>query len=67
MNPVTLGLKIQIARKKLQYSREYLASRCGISKEMLRSIEKGRRTPSLRILQELCDCLGLYLNVVSGK
>ncbi len=48
-------------RTKLGYSQNKLAQLVGISQPFMNEIEKGRKKPSLDILQRLCEVLNLEL------
>ncbi|MFJ8471353.1 Scr1 family TA system antitoxin-like transcriptional regulator [Kitasatospora sp. NPDC094011] len=58
------GNQIKLWRARAGVSREDLATQAGYSYESLRSMEAGRRKPSLHLLQvadELCDAKGILL------
>ncbi|MFF2141516.1 Scr1 family TA system antitoxin-like transcriptional regulator [Kitasatospora sp. NPDC058190] len=59
------GNQIKLWRTRAGVSREDLAARAGYSYESLRSMEAGRRKPSLHLLQvadEFCDAKGLLVS-----
>ena len=58
---VLLGKRIQFLRKQKGMSQEDLALECGINKNYLSDLERGRRNPSLIILDKICYGLEIDL------
>ena len=56
-----LGLKISTLRRNKKMTSEKLAYETGISKGYLSDIENGKKLPSIKILAELGDTLGVKL------
>jgi len=55
-------MSLQVYRKKLGISQEELAHRAGISAAMVKSIEGGRRTGSIKTLKKLTTVLGVTID-----
>jgi len=55
MDIVSLGRKINSARKALGITSEALAEKCSINPTYLRQIESGVKTPSLPLFVTLCQ------------
>lgn len=54
-------------RRKLQgLTQTLLAERVGITQAFLAEIEKGRKRPSLEVLEKLCDALGCSADYLLG-
>lgn len=51
-------LKIRQERKRHVWTLEYVAKKCGISKQTAHDIETGRRKPSYDVLVKLLDLFG---------
>lgn len=59
-NPRTnLGLRIRALRANLVITQEDLAERCGLFRTYLSRIETGRANPTLTMLYDLADALGV--------
>lgn len=55
---VRLGLNLQSLRRERGYSQEELAHRANLHQTYLSGVERGRRNPSVLVLQRLADALG---------
>ena len=53
-----LSDKIRLLRTAQSLNQTQLAELVGITQPFLSDIEKGRRKPSIEVLQKLCDALG---------
>lgn len=58
------GAAVRQHRTLIRLSQEELAERAGLDRTYVSGIERGRRNPSLRILQQLSDALGADLDVL---
>jgi transcriptional regulator with XRE-family HTH domain len=58
------GAAVRRHRELIRLSQEELAERAGLDRTYVSGIERGRRNPSLKILQQLSDALGVDLDVV---
>ena len=58
-----LGKIIKERRKKLSITQRELATLSGVGINTLTKIERGEANPSLKIIMEILDTLGLELNV----
>lgn len=58
---LSLGKRIRYLRKQKGYSQEDLALECEINKNYLSDLERGRRNPSLLILDKVAKGLGVTL------
>jgi len=63
MTPSELGDIIRITRCYAGFSQNELAIRARISTMMVRSIEIGRRAPSLEVLNRIGLSLGCYVKI----
>lgn len=59
-----LGMRIAYLRKQKGWSQEDLALEANINKNYLSDLERGRRNPSLEILERLADAFGITLEVL---
>lgn len=59
---MSIGTKLQEARKKKGFSLKVLSSKIGKSISFLSDIENGRSKPSIETLKSLCDVLDLSLD-----
>lgn len=53
------GTKVRENREKLKWSQEDLAEHCGLHRTYISGIERGKRNPTLQIV----DCIAISLNV----
>lgn len=58
------GAAIRRHRTLVRLSQEELADRAGLDRTYVSGIERGRRNPSLRIVQQLADALGVDIDVI---
>jgi transcriptional regulator with XRE-family HTH domain len=58
------GAAVREHRTLIRLSQEELADRAGLDRTYVSGIERGRRNPSLRILQRIADALGVDLDVL---
>lgn len=65
MNTLTqFGMRIAYLRKKLGWSQEELAFRSNINKNYLSDLERGRRNPSLKIIERLANAFSITAEVL---
>lgn len=53
-----LGERIQRKRKSLNYTQEQLAEMVNTSKNTISNIERGKNSPSIEFIVEICNVLG---------
>jgi transcriptional regulator with XRE-family HTH domain len=58
------GAAVRQHRTLIRLSQEELAGRAGLDRTYVSGIERGRRNPSLRILQQVAEALGADLDVL---
>lgn len=58
------GAAIRRHRELMRISQEELADRAGLDRTYVSGIERGRRNPTLSVLQRLADALGADLDVL---
>lgn len=58
------GAAVRQHRMLVRLSQEDLADRAGLDRTYVSGIERGKRNPSLRILQKVADALGADLDVL---
>jgi transcriptional regulator with XRE-family HTH domain len=61
-----LPKRINQRRKMQGLTQSQLAERVGITQAFLAEIEKGRKRPSLDVLEKLCDALGCSADYLLG-
>jgi transcriptional regulator with XRE-family HTH domain len=54
-----VGLNVQQARRERGLSQEELADRAGVHQTYLSGVERGRRNPTVTVLQKIAEALGL--------
>ena len=54
-----VGLRVQQARRERGLSQEELADRSGVHQTYLSGVERGRRNPTVTVLQKIAAALGL--------
>jgi transcriptional regulator with XRE-family HTH domain len=59
-----LGAAIRRHRELVRISQEELAERAGLDRTYVSGVERGRRNPTVKILQRLADALGSDLDVI---
>ena len=58
------GAAVRRHRELMRISQEELAGRAGLDRTYVSGIERGRRNPTLMVLQRLADALGAELDVI---
>lgn len=58
------GRAVRQHRELMRLSQEDLADRAGLDRTYVSGIERGRRNPTLEVLQRLSDALGADLDVI---
>lgn len=61
---IQLGMRIRYLRKEKKMSQLDLSLESGINRNYLSDLEKGRRNPSLLVLEKLCNVLGVSLSTL---
>ena len=61
---IQLGMRIRYLRKEKKKSQLDLSLESGINRNYLSDLEKGRRNPSLLVLEKLCNALGVSLSTL---
>ncbi len=61
---VRIGLNVQEARRDKGLSQEELAHRADVHQTYLSGVERGRRNPSVTVLQRIAGALGLDIEDV---
>ncbi len=61
---VRIGLNVQEARRDRGLSQEELAHRADMHQTYLSGVERGRRNPSVTVLQRIVSALGLDIEDV---
>ena len=59
--------KLRIERHTQRFTLKELSEKSGVSKKHICSIENGKTSPSLEILQKLADALGVEIGIVYDK
>jgi transcriptional regulator with XRE-family HTH domain len=59
-----LGEALRRHRELIRLSQEDLADRAGIDRTYVSGLERGRRNPTVKVLQRLADALGVDLDVI---
>lgn len=62
MDKKRFGKKINVVRKEQKITAEKLAELCGVEPSHIRSIEGGRRLPSLTLFEKICRNLNISPN-----
>jgi transcriptional regulator with XRE-family HTH domain len=57
-----IGHVLKSAREKAGFTQRELSSKVGVSRAYYADVERGRYTPSLKVLSRLADILGIDLN-----
>ena len=53
-----VGLNLQNMRREKGFSQEELAHRAEVHQTYLSGVERGKRNPSIAVLQRICEALG---------
>lgn len=56
--PMSIGTEIRNERKRQLYTQKTFSELCGFSQRELSEYESGKRTPSLKRLEEIAKALG---------
>jgi len=65
MNVITqLGMRIRYLRKERHLSIEDLSLRSGVNRNYISDLERGKRNPSLNILNNICIGLNISLETL---
>lgn len=57
-----LGLEIQRRRKEKGWSQEYLAEVTGLHRTYISQLERGLKSPSIRVLSHITGALGITMS-----
>lgn len=57
-----LGMRIRYLRKMKKMSIEDLALECGINKNYLSDLERGKRNPTLQMLEKIANGFGISIS-----
>ena len=60
----SLGPAIRRHRELIRLSQEELAARAGLDRTYVSGVERGRRNPTVDVLQRLANALGADLDVI---
>lgn len=61
-----LAPKIRTFRRSLGLTQRELGAKAGIAQEFISEIEKGKKRPSLEVLEKLCGALGCSADYLLG-
>jgi transcriptional regulator with XRE-family HTH domain len=59
-----VGLNVQRLRRELGWSQEDLAEESGLHRTYISGIERGIRNPTVLVLEQIADSLGVEPNVL---
>lgn len=59
-----LGMRIKFLRKEKKMSQLDLSLECGVNKNYISDLEKGRRNPSIEVLERIAIGLGVDLSTL---
>jgi y4mF family transcriptional regulator len=62
-----IGQQVMVRRKQLGLRQDDLAEMSSITKRTIYDIEEGKGNPSFKTLSQLCDILGLEINITIKK
>ncbi len=54
-----LGRRLRTLREAKGWSQEELADQCGIHRTYVSQLERGLKSPTIRLLWSICDCLSV--------
>ncbi|MDJ0615820.1 MAG: helix-turn-helix transcriptional regulator [Calothrix sp. MO_192.B10] len=57
-----LGLELQRRRIKIGWSQEYLAETTGLHRTYISQLERGLKSPSIRVLSHITKALGITMS-----
>lgn len=61
---VQLGMRIKFLRREKKMSQLDLSLECGVNKNYISDLEKGRRNPSVEVLERIANGLGVDLSTL---
>lgn len=64
---VRIGLNLQNARRKVGLSQEELAHTAKVHQTYLSGLERGKRNPSVAVLQRIAEALGLDIDHLTRR
>ncbi|HET8845203.1 MAG TPA: XRE family transcriptional regulator [Ktedonobacteraceae bacterium] len=67
LDMATLGQRLRLERLRRQLSLESLSSQSGVSTSMLSDIERGKKVPSVLVLDSIATALGTSLARILGE
>ena len=59
-----LASNIKAERNRKNYTQAQLAESIGVSENSISLIERGIQTPSVFVVKDIADCLGIDINVL---
>lgn len=62
MDKIEIGKRIKKYRTERGITKHDLAGKAGISPSYIHSIEKGEKCPTVEVISEICDSLGITLS-----
>ncbi|GJD71590.1 HTH-type transcriptional regulator RamB [Methylobacterium gnaphalii] len=62
-----VGLNVQALRRERGYSQEELAHRAGVHPTYLSGVERGRRNPTIVVLQRIAEALGSDIEQIVSR
>ncbi|GEP12009.1 helix-turn-helix domain-containing protein [Methylobacterium gnaphalii] len=62
-----MGLNVQALRRERGYSQEELAHRAGVHPTYLSGVERGRRNPTIVVLQRIAEALGSDIEQIVSR
>jgi transcriptional regulator with XRE-family HTH domain len=62
-----LGQRVQRHRERLGWSLEKVADLCGVSRQAIEAVEKGKNNPSITTLITLADAFGVSVDTLLGR
>ena len=65
MKNETIGSKVQIARKMLNYSQEKLGHKAGVTQQHLSRIENDKVRPTIETLQKLAKAMNVSITTLT--
>ena len=67
ISAILMGQRVRSARKAKEMSTEELAEKVGVAVESIGHIECGARKPSLNLLYNIAEVLGVSLDCLTGR
>jgi transcriptional regulator with XRE-family HTH domain len=62
-----LGQRIARHRERLGWSLEKVADLCGVSRQAIEAVEKGKNNPSIATLMTIADAFGVSVDALLGR